>query len=389
MVTNRTIAFIPVRGGSKSIPLKNIKPLCGKPLVCWSIEAIEKCTSVDEIVVATDSDKIEEVVKQQHYAKTKVYRRSTENASDTASTESVMLEYLGQTQLPTATVFMLVQATSPLTETKHFEEALLIFSTGQYDSILTCTRNKRFFWTEGGTSLNYDYRNRPRRQEFGGMLMENGAFYINTVGNILHDKNRLSGKIGIYEMPDYTATEIDELDDWMILEQLMKRHVLSKNKPINEIKLFLTDVDGVLTDAGMYYSETGDELKKFNTRDGMGLKLLQQAGIKTGFITTEITNIVTNRAKKLGIDYLYQGKRDGGKLSAAQEICNEMGITLNEAAYIGDDINCMEALSHVGYAACPADADESIKNIPGIHIMEKKGGEGCVRELIEQILNQN
>ncbi len=219
--------------------------------------------------------------------------------------------------------------------------------------------------------------------------MENGAFYINTVGNILHDKNRLSGKIGIYEMPDYTATEIDELDDWMILEQLMKRHVLSKNKPINEIKLFLTDVDGVLTDAGMYYSETGDELKKFNTRDGMGLKLLQQAGIKTGFITTEITNIVTNRAKKLGIDYLYQGKRDGGKLSAAQEICNEMGITLNEAAYIGDDINCMEVLSHVGYAACPADADESIKNIPGIHIMEKKGGEGCVRELIEQILNQN
>lgn len=389
MVTNRTIAFIPVRGGSKSIPLKNIKPLCGKPLVCWSIEAIEKCTSVDEIVVATDSDKIEEVVKLQHYAKTKVYRRSSENASDTASTESVMLEYLGQTQLPTDTVFMLVQATSPLTETKHFEEALRVFSAGQYDSMLTCTRNKRFFWTEAGTSLNYDYRNRPRRQEFGGMLMENGAFYINTVGNILHDKNRLSGKIGIYEMPDYTATEIDELDDWMILEQLMKRHVLSKNKPINEIKLFLTDVDGVLTDAGMYYSETGDELKKFNTRDGMGLKLLQQAGIKTGFITTEITNIVTNRAKKLGIDYLYQGKRDGGKLSAAQEICNEMGITLNEAAYIGDDINCMEALSHVGYAACPADADESIKNIPGIHIMEKKGGEGCVRELIEQILNQN
>lgn len=385
----KTIAFIPVRGGSKSIPLKNIKPFCGKPLVCWSIEALEECSLVDTIIVATDSSQIKEVVTSRNYTKTQIFHRSKENASDTASTESVMIEYINSTSLNSNDVFILVQATSPLTQTIHFQEALEKYNSSNYDSIITCVRNKRFFWNDHGTPLNYDYHNRPRRQNFDGILMENGAFYINTVGNILRDKNRLSSKIGIYEMPEYTATEIDEPDDWMILEQLMKRHVLSKNNPFNRIKLFLTDVDGVLTDAGMYYTENGDELKKFNTRDGMGLKLLQQAGIKTGFITTEITNIVTNRAQKLGIDYLYQGKRDGGKLSAAQEICNEMGITLNEVAYIGDDINCMEILSSVGCAACPSDADESIKNIPGIHIMEKKGGEGCVRELIEQILNQN
>lgn len=385
----KTIAFIPVRGGSKSIPLKNIKPFCGKPLVCWSIEALEECSLVDTIIVATDSSQIKEVVTSRNYTKTQIFHRSKENASDTASTESVMIEYINSANLNSNDVFILVQATSPLTQTIHFQEALEKYNSSNYDSIITCVRNKRFFWNDHGTPLNYDYHNRPRRQNFDGILMENGAFYINTVGNILRDKNRLSSKIGIYEMPEYTATEIDEPDDWMILEQLMKRHVLSKNNPFNRIKLFLTDVDGVLTDAGMYYTENGDELKKFNTRDGMGLKLLQQAGIKTGFITTEITNIVTNRAQKLGIDYLYQGKRDGGKLSAAQEICNEMGITLNEVAYIGDDINCMEILSSVGCAACPSDADESIKNIPGIHIMEKKGGEGCVRELIEQILNQN
>lgn len=385
----KIIAFIPVRGGSKSIPLKNIKLFCGKPLVCWSIEALEECSLVDTIIVATDSSQIEEVVMSRNYSKTQIFHRSKENASDTASTESVMIEYINSVNLNHHDVFILVQATSPLTQTIHFQEALEKYNSSNYDSIITCVRNKRFFWNENGTSQNYDYRNRPRRQNFGGMLMENGAFYINTVGNILRDKNRLSGKIGIYEMPEYTATEIDEPNDWMILEQIMKRHVLSKNKPFDGIKLFLTDVDGVLTDAGMYYSEMGDELKKFNTRDGMGLKLLQQAGIKTGFITTEITNIVTNRAKKLGINYLYQGKRDGGKLSAAQEICNEMGITLNEVAYIGDDINCMEILSSVGCAACPSDADESIKNIPGIHIMEKKGGEGCVRELIDHILNRN
>lgn len=378
----KTIAFIPVRGGSKSIPLKNIKPFCGKPLVCWNIEALEGCDLIDEIIVATDSDKIEETVLAQSYKKTKIYRRSAENACDTASTESVMLEYINYAHLPQEDIFMLVQATSPLTETQHFTEALGIYQKGIYDSMLTCVRNYRFFWNEDGTSKNYDYMNRPRRQNFKGELMENGAFYINTVSNILKSGNRLSGKIGIYEMPEYTATEIDEPDDWIILENLMRKHVLSKRTSQPQIKLFLSDVDGTLTDGGMYYSEKGDELKKFNTRDGMGFQLLREAGIKTGIITSENTEIVANRAKKLKIDFPIQGKRDGGKLAAAQEICSQLGITLNEVAYIGDDINCRELLEAVGVAACPADANTIIKNITSIQIMSHNGGEGCVREFI-------
>ncbi|WP_317345121.1 N-acylneuraminate cytidylyltransferase [Phocaeicola plebeius] len=381
----KTIAFIPVRGGSKSIPLKNIKPFCGKPLVCWNIEALEDCNLIDEIIVATDSDKIEETVLTQSYKKTKIYRRSAENACDTASTESVMLEYINNTHLTQETIFMLVQATSPLTETQHFTEALEIYKKGLYDSMLTCVRNYRFFWNEDGTSKNYDYMNRPRRQNFKGELMENGAFYINTVSNILKSGNRLSGKIGIYEMPEYTATEIDEPDDWIILENLMRKHVLSKRLPQPKIKLFLSDVDGTLTDGGMYYSENGDELKKFNTRDGMGFQLLREAGIKTGIITSENTQIVVNRAQKLKIDFLIQGKRNGGKLAAAQAICDQIGITLDEVAYIGDDINCQALLEAVGLSACPADACKIIKNIPSIKIMEHKGGEGCVREFIETI----
>lgn len=380
------IAFIAVRGGSKSIPLKNIKPFCGKPLVCWNIEALEQCQDVDEIIVATDSDKIEDVVASQSYKKTKVYRRSAENACDTASTESVMLEYINYAKLPADDIFMLVQATSPLTETVHFTEALGMYGKGGYDSILTCVRNYRFFWNADGTSMNYDYMNRPRRQNFDGMLMENGAFYINTVENILASCNRLSGKIGIYEMPEYTATEIDEPDDWIVLENLMRKHVLSKQKPEKKtIKLFLSDVDGTLTDGGMYYSESGDELKKFNTRDGMGFQLLREAGIKTGIITSEDTHIVANRAKKLKVDFLHQGKRNGGKLVVAKEICGQLGITLDEVAYIGDDINCMELLEAVGVKACPGDACEEVKDIPGMMVMKKDGGEGCVREFIEII----
>ncbi len=386
---SKVVAFIPVRGGSKSIPLKNIKPLCNKPLVCWNIEALEACELVDEIVVATDSDEIEQTVQSRNYKKTKLYRRQAQNATDTASTESVMLEYIDYAQLPDDYIFMLVQATSPLTQTKHFAEALQSYSMHNYDSMLTCVRNFRFFWNSDGTSQNYDYRNRPRRQNFDGQLMENGAFYINTVANIRLSGNRLSGKIGIYEMPEYTATEIDEPDDWAIIENLMQRHVLSHNKDNkHNIKLFITDVDGVLTDAGMYYSENGDELKKFNTHDGMGMSLLRNAGIKTAIITSEETDIVSRRAKKLNIDYLYQGKRHGGKLAAALEICDKENISIENVAYIGDDINCFDLLSAAGLKACPNDAMSQIKQIPGIKILSLKGGEGCVREFIEFILQE-
>ena len=100
---------------------------------------------VDEIIVATDSDEIDHVVAERNYAKTRVYRRSAENACDTASTESVMLEYIRYANLPDDVVFMLVQATSPLTQTVHFTEALQQYASGKYDSMLTCVRNKRFF----------------------------------------------------------------------------------------------------------------------------------------------------------------------------------------------------------------------------------------------------
>lgn len=383
----KTIAFIPVRGGSKSIPLKNIKPFCGKPLVCWNIEALETCPKVDQVVVATDSDEIWTTVEKQNYKKTILYRRSAENACDTASTESVMLEYIHDAKLAEENIFMLVQATSPLTETIHFSEALQMYSKGEYDSILTCVRNFRFFWNEDGTSMNYDYMNRPRRQNFSGMLMENGAFYINTVKNILDNGNRLGGKIGIYEMPEYTATEIDEPDDWIILENLMRKYVLAHQIESKiTIKLLLSDIDGTLTDGGMYYSENGDEQKRFNTRDGMGMGMLREKGIKVGIITSEDRQLNQRRADKLKLDFFYQGKKNGGKLAVAREICQKMGFSMQEVAYIGDDVNCIELLSAVGMAACPADADSRVKAIPGIHVMTKKGGEGCVREFCEMLM---
>ena len=383
------IAFVPARCGSKSIHLKNIKPFCGRPLIYWNLHALQETPEVTKVVLATDCDTIEQTTLGFGLSKVEVYRRDSKNAQDSSSTESVMLEYIEKAKLSDEDFFILVQATSPLTQASDFINALSSLKEKNGDSLLTCVRQKRFYWTEDGEAINYDYNHRPRRQDFDGVLMENGAFYINSVKNIREYQNRLSGKIIVHEMPEYTAVELDEPDDWIVSEMMMRKYILNSKSSTPRIKLFLTDVDGVLTDAGMYYTENGDELKKFNTHDGKGIELLRKAGVKTGIITSEETKMVERRAKKLKVDYLYQGKHGNGKLAVAQEICQKEGIQLREAAYIGDDINCYELLSQVGMAACPANALPQIKQIPNILLLDVKGGDGAVREFAHRILSHN
>ena len=383
-----TIAFIPARGGSKSIPLKNVKSLCGRPLVYWNAEALQRTDGVDKIIVATDSDEIAGTVSGFGFSKVGIYRRNAENASDTASTESVMLEYIHATGLEPNVTFMLVQATSPLTDKEHFERGLALFRSGSCDSVLSCVRNKRFFWSEDGRSLNYDYRCRPRRQEFAGMLMENGAFYISSVGSILQSGNRLSGRIGVCEMPEWSAIEIDEPEDWIAMEALMRRHrIADAERGLSNVRLVATDVDGVLTDAGMYYTENGDEVKKFNTRDGMGFRLLRNAGIKTAILTSENTQIVERRSAKVAADFVRQGVKHGGKTAALREISSATGIPMSCIAYIGDDVNCIDALRNVGHPFCPADAHPAVKSeVPGCRVLDSAGGGGAFREVADAIL---
>ena len=144
------------------------------------------------------------------------------------------------------------------------------------------------------------------------------------------------------------------------------------------------DVDGVLTDAGMYYTQNGDELKKFSTYDGKGIELLRQRNIKTAIITAEDTNIVTNRANKLKIDYVYQGVTD--KVEVAKELCKLERISLQECSYIGDDINDLPLLKIVQIAACPKNARNQIKEIDNIICLDSFGGDGAVRDFVDYIL---
>ena len=225
------IAFIPVRGGSKSIPLKNIKLLNGKPLVYWTALAAENAKCIDKLVIASDSDEIKSTVMTFGFKKLEIYDREPQNATDTSSTESVMLEYINKSDLQEDDLFFLIQATSPMLKSEHLDGMYKEFINNDSDSMFTGVLEKQFHWgVNSGVNnkdvispVNYDYRNRPRRQDFEGLIAENGACYINSVGNIKRDKCRLSGKITAYELPSYTAYEIDEPADWIIVEELMKK----------------------------------------------------------------------------------------------------------------------------------------------------------------------
>lgn len=153
---------------------------------------------------------------------------------------------------------------------------------------------------------------------------------------------------------------------------------------LTSIKLLAMDIDGTLTDGAMYYSAQGDGLKRFDTRDGMGITLLHLADISTAFITSEDTDIVRKRAEKLKIHHVYLGiKRKNEVLS---ELCKKLGLRFDEVAYIGDDINDLPAFSVAGVAACPADAHNIVRQKVDV-ICSRNGGHGAVREFAEMILS--
>jgi YrbI family 3-deoxy-D-manno-octulosonate 8-phosphate phosphatase len=380
-------ALIPARGGSKSIPRKNVRPLGGRPLIHWALDAACGCPLIDKVFVATEDAEIAAVVAAHGHAKASVISRSAESATDVASTELVLLEFARQHEFEHV---VLIQATSPLLRASDLTEGLSSYLGGEADSMLSVVRQKRFVWQPDTSGffhpLNYHPGRRPRRQNFGGILVENGAFYVTRRDALLTSGCRISGRILCHEMPEETYLELDEPTDWEIVAGLLKhRHHPRHPASGGSIQLVLTDVDGVLTDAGMYYGVTGDSLKKFNTRDGMGMELLRQQGIEVGIITREQTEIVAQRARKLQLDLVIQGCRD--KASALDQLLKERGLGAQNVAYIGDDINDLEIMGLVGFSAAPADAVEAVRQ-QAHYLCKTAGGHGCFREFAEEILQR-
>ncbi|MGL5904573.1 MAG: cytidylyltransferase domain-containing protein [Cetobacterium sp.] len=383
----KKVAIIPLRAGSKGIPGKNRKKLLGRPMFSWSLgEAIE--SNLDEVYVYTDDQKIIEFVNEEYKwcPKVKILERSEDSATDTASTEFAMQEFstrIGEEY----DVLCLLQATSPLIKRENINECLDKIEKEGYDSALSVVRTKRFIWSETGESLNYDYKNRPRRQDFDGMLMENGAVYGTTKAQFLESGIRIGGKVAIVEMAEDSLIEIDEKEDWIIVEKLIENNIKKNKKNNKKIKALCLDVDGVFTDGNITNNADGEFSKVFSMRDGMGLEILRENGIEVIVMTSENSKIVESRMKKLNLlDNLYLGVKD--KYSRLEKVLQEKSLTRSDVAYIGDDVNDLANLLSVGWGIVPNDGIENVKMSADL-VLNNVGGDKAIREAVNFIIKYN
>ena len=206
----KTVAYIPIRSGSKSIPDKNIKQLAGKPLACWVIQAALDCKEIDEVFIGTDSSLyILEITRVIKSSKLHFYIRNKSNCTDEASTEDAIEEFANKFEWD---LMVLLQATSPLTSSKDISDAIYKYKQNKEnnDSLLSVVPCDRFIWTDG-KSINYNHMNRPRRQDFiTNSYFENGAIYITPRKTWNTYKNRLGIAPIPFVMDRSTEIEIDE-----------------------------------------------------------------------------------------------------------------------------------------------------------------------------------
>jgi N-acylneuraminate cytidylyltransferase len=382
----KDIAIIPMREGSKGIPHKNRKKILGRPLFTYTLsESI--FSNLSKVYVFTDDDVIKDYINKEYNWTDKIecIERGAENANDKASTESAIIELLGKIDGNYETI-SLIQATSPLLTRVYINKSIDKIKKESYDTTVSVVESKKFFWNEKGESINYDYKNRPRRQDFEGIFVENGAIYTTTRQQFIKSKNRLGGKVGLVIMPENTMTEIDEPNDWDIVEKLIINQLgLSKSKP-DIIKAVVLDVDGVFTNGEVINSIDGEFSKSFSIRDGMGIELLRESGVKVIVMTSEDSSIVATRMSKLKIDETYLGVKD--KYSRLEQVLIENNFDRKNVAYMGDDINDLANLCSVGWSFCPGDAEDEIKQVADFTI-SKNGGKMAVRELIKIIIKIN
>ncbi len=191
---------------------------------------------------------------------------------------------------------------------------------------------------------------------------------------------------GVENVKELTIFDLEAIaeENQVDLQGLMFKPLFKQSSwksKLDKIKLLVIDVDGVMTDGGMYFSESGDQIKKYNTKDGMAIIHLTKNDFQVAVISSGFTNnMVQKRAEMLGIQNCYVGREK--KIDILNQYCGQLGITLENVAMIGDDINDLEVIKSIGFSASPADAMVAVKTHVDV-ILNKKGGEGCVREFID------
>lgn len=377
-----TVAIIPARGGSKGVPRKNLRRVGGVPLVARAVRAASAASAVDLVVVSTDDD---EIASAASAAGARVVRRPPDLAGDTASSESAVrhaLDALAADGLDVA-VAVFVQATSPFIPSDGIDEAVRLLQGGAFDSVFSAHETYGFLWRRGddgaAAAINHDAAHRPRRQDREPHHLETGAFYAFTVAGFRAAGHRFFGRIGIVEVPERSAIEID--DEQQLAVAATVARLIDRPEPI-AVAAIVTDFDGVHTDDTALVDAEGHEFVRVSREDGMGVSRLRRAGIPLLILSTETNPVVSARARKLQVPVL-QAIDD--KASALADWAAAEGIALADIAYLGNDVNDLGPLALVGWPVAVADAHPEVVAAARI-VLERAGGDGAVRELIERVL---
>lgn len=380
------LAIVPVRAGSKGIPHKNTRLLAGEAVLGRTLRTLVM-SKVDRIVVATDDWSAVEIAEGLGSEKVEVFLRSASSASDDAPSEQVLHEVL--VEFPEATIAGLIQVTSQMTTAADIDATFSLVEGGDYDSALTVARFPRFMWQPtsiGWNSQDYTLGQRPRRQDIVDVrYVENGAAYVFRRAGYLSSGCRLHGRIGAHIMPESSVLELDSLSDWYAIEGMLRHERTSRAKEVDRPSpcLLVCDVDGVMTDSGMYYGELSDELKRFHTRDGRAVTLLHGLGIRVAIVTSERAGLIERRARKIGADYCVTGSAN--KLADVQRLCAESELDFHRVAVVGDDLNDLPLIRAARWSFCPSDAVGEVREAAG-RTCSAAGGRGVLREVAEYLL---
>lgn len=387
--SRRIVALIPARGGSKGIPRKNLAPLAGRPLLVHTLDQARATPAIERVVVSTDDDEIARCAAE-HGAE--VVRRPAQLASDEAASEPALLHALDTLRddggyEPDLVVFL--QATSPLRRAGDVARAIATLEAEDADSLFSACVVHGFVWRRRGSeleALTYDPQARPRRQDVGEDLLENGSIYVFKPWVLRRHRNRLGGRVAVYPMDPLDSFQIDTPADLELAERLLELVRPPGGVPdLAPIRLLVLDFDGVMTDDRVTVDETGREAVVCSRSDGFGLEILRRrSGVDAAVLSKETNPVVAARCRKLGLT-CFQGYDD--KLPQLERMAAERGLAPAQIAYVGNDLNDLAPMRWCGVAIATADARAEVKAAAD-YVTRRRGGRGAVREVCDLLLRE-
>jgi YrbI family 3-deoxy-D-manno-octulosonate 8-phosphate phosphatase len=396
------LALIPARGGSKSIPRKNIKLLAGFPLLAYSIAAAMQSALVSRTIVSTDDDEI--ACTGQSYGAEAPFLRPADLAGDDTTDFPVFaqaLHWLKEKEGYQPDIVVQLRPTSPIRPPECVDQALQILiehpDAESVRGVIPSGQNPYKMWRVDGQGRLAPLLSLPGveepynapRQALPQSFWQTGHIDAIRLSTILK-KNSLSGEVilPLYIDPRY-AIDIDTLRDWERAEWIISRgdlpmvHPGSSKRPFpQQVDLLVLDFDGVLTDDRVWVDQDGRESVAANRRDGMGITMLHKAGVPMVVLSTETNRVVAARCQKLNLPVI-QGLSD--KSTSLRRLIQERQLDPAHVVYLGNDVNDLPCFPLVGCAVVVADAHPDV--IPQADVvLSHSGGRGAVRELCDRIL---